>query len=676
MPGEGHKASAHDALLREVVALRAQVAELRRAAARHEATVGVSLAEREELLQEAERVAHLGTWTWDMESGRVTWSDELHRILGLEPGRATPSFEAFMAAVHPADRERVMTISERGIADGVSPPADYRIVRPDGAIRYVTSSGAYLFDTRGKPRRVVGTVLDRTPSLDAESKLRAALELMAEAQRFAQLGSWRWVPSSGEVEWSAEFARIAGLPADAPPTVEAFFTLLHPDDLPRFRAEYERALVSPQNYELEGRLRRPSGELRHVRLNGAVRRGVDGQPELRGTLLDLTDQVKLREELGRAQRAEALGRLAGGIAHDFNNLLTVVIGNLDLLKARIGGAPELDDSLGALTSATGLTRRLLAYGRKAQLSLKLVEPNELVESTLSLMHRLVGDEVQLETDLAPELPRVRVDALEVERALVNLVINARDVMPDGGVVRISTRARLVQGAPHVELSVADQGPGVSETELPHIFEPFYTTRRDAGGTGLGLATVLGTVEQHGGTVRVEARESGGSIFTLVLPAVPAPSESQTMPVRPSLKPAAAESLHLLVVDDEPMIADVTRRILVARGHEVEVAYRPAAALAIWTERGAAIDLVICDVVMPEMRGPELIAELGRVGPSPRVLFITGYSAETMLSELGHPVLGKPFTAAALAHAVADALQREPGEGGAVAVGQSFTAPPR
>jgi PAS domain S-box-containing protein len=660
MSGADGEPAGDDALRREVVALRAQVAELRRAAARHQDTAEVSLAEREELLREAERVAHLGTWTWDMESGRVTWSDELYRILGLEPERVTPSVEAFFGAVHPADRERVMATSEQAIRDGVLPLVDCRIVRPDGSIRYTTSSGLYLFDARGKPRRVVGAVLDRTQNLEVEAKLRGALERMAEAQRFAQLGSWRFDPKADDLEWSAEFARIAGLPPELEANAEAFFNCIVPEDVSRFRDAYERALTQPEDLQLEGRLRRSDGEIRYVRLDGAVRVGASGRSELRGSMLDLTNQVRMREELAQAQRAEALGRLAGGIAHDFNNLLTVVTGNLDLLADRIGSAPELDDSLGALSSAAGLTRRLLAFGRKAQLSLKLVELNELVRSTMALMNRLVGDEVRLETEFAADLPRVRVDPLEIERALVNLVINARDVMPNGGVVLIRTATRRVNGSWHVELSVADRGPGVSAVDLPHIFEPFYTTRRDAGGTGLGLATVLGTAEQHGGTVRVEPRAGGGSVFTLVLPAAEINSDRPSIASEPGSARNGLSSLSLLVIDDEPMIADVTRRMLAARGHSVLVARTPDEALGIWTEHGAAIDLVICDVVMAQMRGPELVVRMACTGVSPRVLFITGYSEEAAHSELGHPVLCKPFTAVALWRAVGDALGYQAG----------------
>jgi two-component system, cell cycle sensor histidine kinase and response regulator CckA len=300
-------------------------------------------------------------------------------------------------------------------------------------------------------------------------------------------------------------------------------------------------------------------------------------------------------------------------------------------------------------------RNFASTAKLSVLSLKVVAPNELVQSTMALMRRLVGDEVRLETALAPGLPLVRVDPLEIERALVNLVVNARDAMPGGGVVRISTGVLQLAGTLQVELSVEDEGPGIDEADRTRIFEPFYTTRGDVGGTGLGLATVLGTAEQHGGTVRVTSRAGGGSVFTLVLPASASGSAAESGAEQLSPSQRETRSLQILVIDDEAMIADVTRRMLEKRGHVVRVATQPQEALDIWAMHGATIDLVICDVVMRHMRGPALIARLSEGGVPPRVLFITGYSEEAVHSELGHPVLGKPFTTAALWRAVSDAI---------------------
>jgi two-component system cell cycle sensor histidine kinase/response regulator CckA len=299
---------------------------------------------------------------------------------------------------------------------------------------------------------------------------------------------------------------------------------------------------------------------------------------------------------------------------------------------------------------------LLTFGRKAQLKLTHKAPNELVGATVTMLRRLVGDDVRLDVSLAPDLPAVSVDPVAIERALVNLVVNARDAMPDGGVVQVVTAETRIGEAPAVALSVVDEGPGIPEADLPNIFEPFFTTRGSAGGTGLGLATVLGTAEQHGGTVRVENREGRGSIFTLVLPAIAAQTAEEAS--RASARPEAAggRGRRLLIIDDEPQVAAVTARLLERCGHSVQVATDPDAALSIWRRDGGELDLVICDVAMGATRGPELVARMAHVGPAPRVLFMTGYSEEASEAKLGHPVLAKPFSLPSLQAALEAALR--------------------
>lgn len=646
-----------DALQREVIRLRAQVAELQRSAARLGEGRDGSVAEREELLREAERVMHLGTWTWDLQSGQVSWSDELYRILGLDPSTTAPSGEAFLERVHAEDRPRFLAASEQGLAEGIFPLLDHRLVRPDGSTRQVTLSSTALFDNSGRPRRIVGAVLDRTRSLGVEEELRRTLALLEEAQHFAQLGSWRFDPETGETGWSTEFRRIAGLPLDVPPSVPAFLERIHPEDRARFVQAHEQSMATPSGGQIDGRLLRPQGELRHVRVTGALVEGATGRRELRGTMLDITEQVRMREELAHSKKMEAVGRLAAGIAHDFNNLLTIVTGNLELLLDQIGACPELDDSLRAVQSASNLTRRLLAFGRRAQLSLAVVDPNDLVSSTMSLLHRLVGDQVRLETELGTALPTVRVDALEIERALVNLVVNARDVVPVGGTVRIITREREVDGAHWVELTVRDDGPGIAPEDVPHIFEPFYSTRVGSGGTGLGLATVLGTAEQHGGTVRVETEPGKGSAFTIVLPGVKFPTQRPSPTPRTLTPRVDVAPLRILLIDDEPLVAEAASRMLRSRGHRVTVATAPLDVLSWWRERGAEFDLVVCDVVMPEMRGPELIKRLSLTGGAPPVLFVSGYNEDEMLTNADITVLAKPFTVGGLEAAIARVLAR-------------------
>ncbi|HXS16854.1 MAG TPA: ATP-binding protein, partial [Polyangiaceae bacterium] len=439
----------------------------------------------------------------------------------------------------------------------------------------------------------VGSVLDQTTAVGTELQLRRALSLLEEAQALAQVGSWRFDPETGEVEWSREFRRIAGLSPDETPSVEAFLARVVAEDLPRFLELYQTCLVAPQAGSVEGRLLRTNGEMRHVRIIGELVEGAYSRRELRGTLLDITDQVRLRNELAHSQKMETVGRLAGGIAHDFNNLLTVVMGNLEVLQFNIGEHEELTECFRALESASNLTRRLLAFGRKAQLSLKVIAPNELVTSTLLLLQRLVGDQILLSTKLADDLPLISVDAVEMERALVNLVINARDFTPLGGEVLIETSQSEEQGEVWVHFSVVDQGPGIDEADVSQVFEPFFTTRGHAGGSGLGLATVLGTAEQHGGSARVTTPESGGTVFTISLPSAPVDA-ARSRKLRDSMPPVGDDQWSVLVIDDEPKVADVTRLMLQAMGHRARVATSHDDALSVWYEQGTEFDLVLCD----------------------------------------------------------------------------------
>jgi PAS domain S-box-containing protein len=250
------------------------------------------------------------------------------------------------------------------------------------------------------------------------------LALLEEAQRLARLGSWRFDPETGETEWSLEFRRIAGLPLDVAANVETFLERIHPSNRSEFVSRYQREMTDPRGGEVDGRVLDPNGEVRHFRLRGALVTGANGQPELRGTILDITDQVRLQEQLAHARKMEAIGRLAAGIAHDFNNLLTVVGGNLELLADDVGRCAEVENSLRAVESASNLTRRLLAFGRRAQLSLSVVDPNQLVASTLSLMQRL------------------------------------EDVSAHRALVKLESRARRDESGEWVEISVSEFGETV------------------------------------------------------------------------------------------------------------------------------------------------------------------------------------------------------------------------
>ena len=326
----------------EVVLLRQQVNELHRRLA--VASAGTSqgdetdrfrvISEREQLLLEAERIAHIGSWVWNVETNQVVWSDELYRILGYNPDKDAPTVDAFYAAVHPDDLEMVRKISAEASKSGVTPRMEHRIRRPDGSIRTVMSDAASIYDGHGDLRRLVGTILDITERREDEEKLLRANEELEEAQSLAHIGSWSVDLDDNVIRWSSEFRRIMGVAANVLPTQSEFYRRVHPDDVEQIRALERESMTTGKRSEIELRLIRDDGQLRHVKLSALPVRNDQGTViSVKGTLQDFTEVHQLRERLIEAGRMEAIGRLAGGIAHDFNNLMMVVQGNLELLES-------------------------------------------------------------------------------------------------------------------------------------------------------------------------------------------------------------------------------------------------------------------------------------------------------------------------------------------------------
>ncbi len=476
------------------------------------AGLAVSLEEREELLAEAERIAHLGTWLWNVEDDAVYWSEELFRLLGYDPVHELASTEAFFAAVHPDDRERVRAASSAAITSGIARQVDCRVLTRDGTLRYITMDAAFLFDDQGRLRRVLGTALDIT----------------------------------------------------------------------------------------------------HIR--------------------------SLQEKLAQAEKMEAIGRLAAGVAHDFNNVLTVVRGNLDLQN--LPASHEMKQVVSALESAADLTSKLLTLGRRSPLRRRTVDLSVLATKTVALVERMLREQVMLRVQVPDHALLVDVDETLIEQALVNLLLNARDALPQGGNVEVAARALEEAGRSYVELLVSDDGPGMSEATQTRVFEPFFSTKEDSSRHGLGLAMVHGTVAQHGGTVVVESSHGHGTRFRLRFPRIDVPAPPQPRVQAPPSEPRTP-SCSVLLVEDQEIVGATIRRLLEHLGHQVQFATTPSAALAMVMH--SSFDVILCDVMMPEMRGPALIDKIRLIAPHTAkcVIYMTGNSADVV--DIDAELLSKPFT---------------------------------
>jgi signal transduction histidine kinase/ActR/RegA family two-component response regulator len=376
------------------------------------------------------------------------------------------------------------------------------------------------------------------------------------------------------------------------------------------------------------------------------------------------------EMLRHSQKLEAVGRLAGGVAHDFNNLLTAIIGYAALLQARLEGDPALREHADLIhqagEQAAGLTRQLLAFSRRQLLQPRLIDLNAVICNLQRLLQRIIGEHIEIFTEPRSATGCVRADPGQIEQVVINLGVNARDAMPRGGRLTIRTVDAEVRGNPpepqlpagtYVTIEVTDTGEGMSPETRARIFEPFFTTKGPGKGTGLGLATVYGIVKQSGGEIAVESEPGRGSTFRIYLPLEKgAPEVVEIAPARVA-KAGAVETV--LVVEDEEIVRDLICEVLRGEGYRVGGTDRGSEALRMVAGEFSSVDLLISDVVMPEMNGSEVARRVREVSPRARVLFISGYSESDMadqgLEALSFEVLQKPFTPAGLARKVREVL---------------------
>ncbi len=447
--------------------------------------------------------------------------------------------------------------------------------------------------------------------------------------------------------------------------------VIHPDDK-EIAAEQSVRLAQGQNSEIEYRLIRANREVIWVRDSARVEVSADNSKMIYGVVSDITQRKQLETQFLQSQKMEAVGRLAGGVAHDFNNLLTVINGYSELLLHRYLNdvAPfrrYIEEIKKAGERATALTGQLLAFSRKQVLQTKVFNLNDVVADMDKMLQRLIGEDIELIFRPKTHLGKIKADPGQIEQVILNLVVNARDAMPNGGKITLETesvsldesytgqRLGLAPGG-YVKLTVKDTGAGIDPRVLPHIFEPFFTTKEKNKGTGLGLATVYGIVAQSGGQIDVTSHMGPGTTFAVYLPEVEQATEP-LVPEQPEEVPDGHETI--LLVEDENMVRTLTRTILLKHGYHVLEAAYGAEALQISQQYEGVIDLLATDVVMPEMSGRELAERLLQLRPTLKVLYMSGYTEDTIIHHgvtgPGVAFLPKPFAPSVLARKVREVL---------------------
>jgi PAS domain S-box-containing protein len=469
--------------------------------------------------------------------------------------------------------------------------------------------------------------------------------------------------------------RVAGRPTEAL-VGRRFLDLLHPDDvLPAETLFREVALHAGVARPARWRMAHQSGAWRHLE---AVVTNLLTDARVHGLVVtahDVTERDSLEEQLRHAQKMEAVGQLAGGIAHDFNNLLTTILGAAELASERMPAGPvrsEIEEIRTAGRRAAALTGQLLAFSRKHVIEARVLEVSEVVAGTHSLLQRLIGEHINLVVRIEHDLGCVRGDVAQIEQALVNLIVNARDAIPNGGTITLEALSAEITAAspdpqlaglgpgPYVALRVTDTGVGMDAATQARIFEPFFTTKGLGRGTGLGLATVYGTVQRHGGAITVQSSLGDGSRFTIYLPRVSGPAGGLTRD-RPSEGADGNETI--LVVEDEAAVLRTTSRGLRSHGYTVLEAADGDGAVRVAETHSGAIDLVVMDVILPGRSGPQVMVELSRIRPGMRVLYASGYTGRELtphgLLAADVAFLQKPYSIAELAKRVRQVLATAP-----------------
>lgn len=453
---------------------------------------------------------------------------------------------------------------------------------------------------------------------------------------------------------------------------QEFWRLVHRDDARQVRAWFGRLLEGRTGSSLTFRVVRPDGSTAWLEASGQPITGAEPGDAARFITVtrDISERRRLEEQLLRSQKLEGIGRLAGGIAHDFNNLLTAILGHAELaavgLPADAPGRADLDEVRHAAERAAGLTRQLLAFARRQMIAPRPVHLGELVLGMGTMLRRLIGEHIDLALAAPPELWAVQADPTQLEQVILNLAVNARDAMADGGRLTLTVRnSAIPPGDPrlsgigtageYVEMIVTDTGVGMGSDMMRHIFEPFYTTKEVGKGTGLGLATCYGIIKQSGGFITVSSTPGRGSTFCVLLPrSVPAP-EDESAALEPT---SVAEGARVLLAEDDDQLRTLTARTLTRFGYQVHTAGDGEAALALAESLGAELDLLVTDIVMPRMGGMQLADRLRAKRPGLPVLFVSGYASEW--ADGGHSLgeselLLKPWTTEELHRRVRERL---------------------
>jgi PAS domain S-box-containing protein len=635
-----------------------------------------SLREREERYRLAAQASKAVIREWELATDRLTWDEGTGPLLDYQRTDLGDTADWWYDRIHPTERERIVESIDAAMSQGEANWAEeYRFRRADGSYALIQDRASILRDQSERPTRLVAAMAEVTQDRRGDRRLEQVLDSLPFGIWVLDLeGRIVLANAASREAWGATPTTIEELSG-----YQAWWTATGQPVQPGEWSVIRALQRGESSLNEEVMVQTPDGSVKTI-LNSAIPLR-DAGGETTGAVniaQDVTEKkaqeaadLQQQEEVQQTHKMEAIGRLAGGIAHDFNNLLTGILSYSDLILQELRPhdpiRADVEQIRDAGQRAAGLTRQLLAFSRRQLLQPRVVSLNSTVSELEPMLQRLLGTDATLETVLEPELGNVLVDPAQVEQVLVNLVLNAREAMPQGGHLRLTTaNAQLddasgqwengSQPGAYVSIAVSDTGVGIDAVTQARIFEPFFSTKDAASGRGLGLSTVYGIVEQSGGYISVESAPGEGTSFTIYLPRywgpeTPVGTADQRMP--------ELGTETLLLVEDEAVVRASVRRLLEWHGYTVLEARNGADALRIYEANENGIDLVLTDVVMPEMGGHELVERLRARRPNLRVLFMSGYTERTLTRNGSMPpgtgFVEKPFTVETLMRRLREVL---------------------
>ncbi|MBI3583521.1 MAG: PAS domain-containing protein [Nitrospinae bacterium] len=594
-------------------------------------------------LKEAQHIARLGSWDWDIVKDKLHWSDEIYNIFGVELDEFEDS--RFLKFVHLDDREFVNSAVNDALYNKKPYSIDYRIVLKGGGEKFIHEQGVVALNSTGEPVRMVGTIQDITERKILE---KSQLELQ---QRYEELinslnaGVFKIDTDGKMIEVNKACVMMAEAASKEELLKHNVLDLL--ENKNKLKEIVDRLLKGESVVDEEIPFITIKGNEIWTSVSTVLKKGDKGNIYLEGIIEEITEKKKLEDQLRHSQKMESVGILAGGLAHDFNNILSAIMNYGNLLIMKKGGDETTkkfaEQIILASEKGASLTRGILAFSRKQVMNLQVADMNELVRKIEKILLRLIGEDIELKVNLTDKTLTVNIDEIQIDQVLMNLATNARDALQKGGAITISTNVIEINNeyikefgygelGKYALISFSDNGVGMDEGTRKKIFEPFFTTKGVGKGTGLGLSMSYGIVKQHNGYINVFSEPNKGTEFKIYLPL-----SGQSVSIRKTVKVSTPirGSETVLLAEDNSVVRETAKAILEEYGYKVIEAVDGEDAVKKFIENKDGIKLIISDMIMPKKSGKEAYEEIKKISPGMKVLFISGYAPDLLKAKALH-----------------------------------------